>query len=102
MFKGKQILWTKSFDWTLKNVTKGNQETFLSTHPTDWHKTASPWLPTESFTICHFKPLVERLNCSRFADHVKNRRKYYFPPLDRVTGYLSLLHTAGTIREQIC
>jgi hypothetical protein len=49
MLKGKQILWTKSIDWTLKNVTKGNQETFLSTHPMDWHKTASPWLPTEFF-----------------------------------------------------
>jgi hypothetical protein len=49
MLKGKQILWIKSIDWTLKNVTKGNQETFLSTHPMDWHKTASPWLPTEFF-----------------------------------------------------
>jgi len=41
MLNGKQIRWIKSVDWTLKNVTKGNQETFLSTHPMDWNKTAS-------------------------------------------------------------
>jgi hypothetical protein len=48
-----------SVDWTLKNVPQGNQETFLSAHPMDWHKSQSFWLPTAFFTIYPFKPFVE-------------------------------------------
>lgn len=56
---GSKYIGRLSVDWTLKNVTEGNQETFLLTHPMDWHKTVSPWLPTEFFTSCPFKPFVE-------------------------------------------
>jgi len=47
-----------SADWILIKVTESNQETFLSTHPMDWHKTVSPWLPTTIITICPFNPYV--------------------------------------------
>jgi len=56
---GSKYIGRLSVDWTLKNITQGNQETFYSTHPMDWHKTVISWLPTAFSMCCPFKPLVE-------------------------------------------
>lgn len=54
-----------SVDWTLKNITQGNQETIYCIHPRDWHKTVCSWLPTLFSISCSFKPSVE--HSSRFT-----------------------------------
>ena len=87
---GSKYIGRLSVDWTLKNITQGNEETFYSTHPMNWHKAVGLWLPTAFSISCPIKPLVERSSRSTlFIDH--GRKGKIFSPLGGVSDLISFI-----------